>query len=721
MPSEVVFDEVHFGTFANHYIHGRFFFDVHPPLAKILIALAGRVAGYNGNFDFGAIGNDYLKGGDRVPYVEMRACGAALATLLIPIAYFTLRYGGHSRYASIFAAAALCYENSLVTNSRFILLDSYLLFFTALTVLSWNKFFRERQRPFRPAWWIWLLMTGINLGLTVSCKWVGLFTIATIGLSTVHDLWSLLGDLRVSTRVYFAHFVARGFCLIVVPIMIYIGIFGIHFAMLPLAGEGDTHMSAQFQHSLVGHEIPDSPMDIAYGSKVTIRHVATNGGYLHSHPAAYPDGSKLAKRYQSLMMMITEQQVTLYPYRDDNNWWIIRKMNSTLDGKNDDGRAGTLGKDGETWIDYVRHGDTIRLEHVATSPRKLHSHDEHAPLTDVEYHKEVSAYGFPDFDGDANDFWRVELLDERDPDNRLKTLRTRFQLIHPLQACALFSHEIQLPEWGFGQQEVTCIQGGKKPKTLWMVEETRNDLLPGDVKMVNYETPSFWAKFVELHKVMWKANKGLTQSHPYESRPSSWPMLRSGISYWANHGRHIYFLGNPVVYWMSTIAVFNFMILWGFFQVREKLGYRDHYGGLRNFFERSAGFYVMGWALHYVPFYIMGRQLFLHHYLPGLYFAVLMLAVGIDLALLKARPNRRLLFVIMVVTGIIMVYRMFAPLTYGTEWTREACEQQQWLPTWQFSCERLSEHASNKHNKTVKECFPGKREGGKESVADLAA
>jgi len=46
------FDEVHFGTFATRYIKTRYFVDVHPPLAKLLITLAGFVFGYDGHFDF---------------------------------------------------------------------------------------------------------------------------------------------------------------------------------------------------------------------------------------------------------------------------------------------------------------------------------------------------------------------------------------------------------------------------------------------------------------------------------------------------------------------------------------------------------------------------------------------------------------------------------------------------------------------------------------------
>ena len=44
-----------------------------------------------------------------------------------------------------------------------------------------------------------MAMTGLGLGLTVSCKWVGLFTIALIGVSTIRGLWDMLGDLRVTS------------------------------------------------------------------------------------------------------------------------------------------------------------------------------------------------------------------------------------------------------------------------------------------------------------------------------------------------------------------------------------------------------------------------------------------------------------------------------------------------------------------------------------------
>ncbi|KAI8099175.1 glycosyltransferase family 39 protein [Halteromyces radiatus] len=714
-PNEVVFDEVHFGGFAGQYINGTYYFDVHPPLAKMLIALSSQISGYQGEFDFGLIGNSYTS---NVPFVQMRTVSAILGALLAPISYITLRDGGHSIQASLVTAIAVCFENSLVTNSRLILLDPYLLFFTAWSLMSWNKFFKYSNRPFSSSWWIWLTMTGLGLGCTLSCKWVGLFIIATIGCSTINQLWGIWGNLNVTKMRFLRHVLARTICLIILPMILYIGSFYIHFYLLPFSGPGDSMMSSHFQHSLIGHEIDDSPIDIVYGSAITVRHLGTNGGYLHSHDAAYPEGSN-------------QQQVTLYPYQDENNWWIIRKMNSTLDFEEKES-GDLLGSDGRTWLDYVRHGDIVRLEHIKTSPRRLHSHDIKAPISDDESYKEVSGYGFPDYEGDSNDLWRLVIpahdKSEGNDDKygRLQTLRTTFQLIHPMQSCALYSGNKRLPDWGFGQQEVACIQNGKLPKTLWMVEETHHDLLPDNTTKVNYPHSSFWMKFKELHQRMWTANRDLTETHPYQSRPPDWPMLRRGVSFWARDQRHIYFLGNPALYWASTISIFTFLILFSFFKVRAHRQIKEKFNPLRQqYYEQAAGFYTMAWAFHYLPFYLMGRQLFLHHYLPALYCALLVFGVGFDCVLQKWSPSApsspvhrsstsstsqvmttstktisafraslsRWSVASLWIMIIITIFYLYAPLSYGLSWNQASCQEAQWLPLWEFDCGRYTQGA----------------------------
>jgi dolichyl-phosphate-mannose-protein mannosyltransferase len=240
--------------------------DVHPPLAKLLLTFMAWISGFvGGSFDFKDIASDYRPA--NVPYIQMRMLPATLGLLLIPLAYLTLR-GLQARPATALLGAILVmFENGLITQSRFILLDSPLIFFTALTMFSWVGFSNENEvqrdrggkiGPFSRRWWGWLTLTGLSLGACVSSKWVGLFTIATIGILTIIQLWSLLGDLRVPMPLLARHFVARAICLIVVPFLFYLSMFAIHFALLNNSGEGDGFMSSEFQHTLKGHGMEDT-------------------------------------------------------------------------------------------------------------------------------------------------------------------------------------------------------------------------------------------------------------------------------------------------------------------------------------------------------------------------------------------------------------------------------------------------------------------------------
>ncbi|GAB5591483.1 Protein O-mannosyl-transferase 2 [Umbelopsis nana] len=105
-PPQVVFDEAHFGKFAANYINGTFFFDVHPPLGKLLIAGAGHLSGFDGAYTFETIGGSYE---GKVPHVPMRLFCATFGLLTIPIAYLTIRVAGFSKLAGFMAAVLMCF------------------------------------------------------------------------------------------------------------------------------------------------------------------------------------------------------------------------------------------------------------------------------------------------------------------------------------------------------------------------------------------------------------------------------------------------------------------------------------------------------------------------------------------------------------------------------------------------------------------------------------
>lgn len=90
---------------------GKFFMDVHPPLAKLLITLAGWLAGFDGNFDFKEIGKDYLEPG--VPYVAMRMLPALLGITVVPSMFLTLKAAGCSTTSSVLGAGLIIFGQCL--------------------------------------------------------------------------------------------------------------------------------------------------------------------------------------------------------------------------------------------------------------------------------------------------------------------------------------------------------------------------------------------------------------------------------------------------------------------------------------------------------------------------------------------------------------------------------------------------------------------------------
>lgn len=150
-------------------------------------------------------------------------------------------------------------------------------------------------------------------------------------------------------------------------------------------------------------------------------------------------------------------------------------------------------------------------------------------------------------------------------------------------------------------------------------------------------------------------------------------MPQSAIGYWeatpaqAPTQASIWLVGNHIVWWFTAISCVGAVVIellprrWQTIPLRLRWGRR----------------LLLGlWALNFFPFFVMERELFLHHYLPALYFGILLSVVTLDSFVTHVLHARRLFrwitFALILVTAIWFV--VVSPLTYGTvtpaRWTR---------------------------------------------------
>ncbi|KAJ1786975.1 Protein O-mannosyltransferase 2, partial [Coemansia sp. RSA 2399] len=400
--NSVSWDEAHFGKFGAYYLNRTFYHDVHPPLAKMLVGLSELLAGHNGTFNF--------KGGETYPpyvnYHFMRVFNAAFGVALTPMAYLTCRQLRLPPHFAALAALSVTFDNAICVMSRFILLDAPLLGFTALSLTMVAYFYRQRAYAFSGAWWKYLFLTGLALGLVSSTKWVGFFAVALVGIYTIVELYEMFCNVRMPARVYAKHWAARIAALIVVPLCVYAMCFKVHFAVLNRYDGSANFMPMGFQVKLRGNPVSRQPYEIHTGAQVRLHSPLSGTGYLHSHAHKYPSGSQ-------------RQQITGYGFADQNNLWHIqRKMAAgTFSGATDAMVAA------EPIEGAIGHGDLVSLRHNGTDTFLFTDAIHAAPYSKAN--SEVSAVAGGTKEATyANTLWIVDIVN---PERRMDD-----GLIHPL-------------------------------------------------------------------------------------------------------------------------------------------------------------------------------------------------------------------------------------------------------------------------------------------------
>jgi dolichyl-phosphate-mannose-protein mannosyltransferase len=217
-PEKLYFDEVHYVPAARQMLEpvtsAPLLNPMHPPLGKQLIALSIRSFG---DTPLGWRYPSVLFGA--ITIVAMYLCGLAL----------------FARQEPAVATALLTFLNQMVfAQSRIAMLDIFALAFGLLAMAAFIHGFRK-PRP-----QLWFALTGLACGLSIACKWSGLFVLAVciviVAVIRLMQGWRTRfadgdaddwygPDLWPGFRSY--HFVA---CFLLLPAIVYLSTF------VPLCG-----------------------------------------------------------------------------------------------------------------------------------------------------------------------------------------------------------------------------------------------------------------------------------------------------------------------------------------------------------------------------------------------------------------------------------------------------------------------------------------------------
>ena len=223
---QVVFDEVHFGKFISAYCctHERFF-DIHPPIGKLIIAFGAYLSGYNGLFPFEYIGQPFAN----VPIAGIRLVPALFGTVLAGVIFILLRLMNVSRLFALLGGVAIALDNALIVESRFILMDNILLVATFGAITSAIASIKVHSKL---ASWIFVIITGILVGASMGIKFTGLIAGGLVIILWIVEAWK-------KKRAIVASWAAKAIIVGVCAIVVYLGAWAIHFSILTLPGSGD--------------------------------------------------------------------------------------------------------------------------------------------------------------------------------------------------------------------------------------------------------------------------------------------------------------------------------------------------------------------------------------------------------------------------------------------------------------------------------------------------
>ena len=189
---EEIFDEIYFIRFAKNYLSGTSFFDIHPPLGKLILALGIKIFG---DTHFG-----------------WRIMPAVLGTAVIYLGYLAGKEL-KSKIVGLFAALILALDGMILVYSRVGLMDIFIIFFILLGFWSFLRFSKTNRIYF-------LIIAGLSLGFAASVKYIAgllFFAYVLIVIFKKIEIKKLLWQFPI--------------CILGLPILVYLSFFLFNFPL----------------------------------------------------------------------------------------------------------------------------------------------------------------------------------------------------------------------------------------------------------------------------------------------------------------------------------------------------------------------------------------------------------------------------------------------------------------------------------------------------------
>lgn len=166
-----------------------------------------------------------------------------------------------------------------------------------------------------------------------------------------------------------------------------------------------------------------------------------------------------------------------------------------------------------------------------------------------------------------------------------------------------------------------------------------------------------------------------------------WPILNVGLRMcsWADDVTKYFLLGNPLVYWGSTASLGIAVLIFAWYLVRWQRGYTELTKDEQDHLRYAGAYPVIGWFLHYLPFVLMARVTYVHHYYPALYFAILAAGFCMDWTTRPVSRNIRWAIYSVVYVTLMGLFILFSPIVFGMQGNNRQYSYLKWSDRWRIS------------------------------------